>query len=256
MNIKTGPDGAIYILDWYQGIMQDVNWTGRGTYLRTKIEQYGLDHVTNHGRVWRLRFTGIPGTAPASAPQRPGVPGIELSKTWPQMSSETPAQLVAHFDNPIGWWRDTAQRLLVLKQDKSVVPALQQMARSASVNARIHALWTLEGLGSLDAALVRDEMKDPNARIRVHAIRASETLYKAGNRTFDADYRALVKDADADVAIQALLTLNALKAPDIADVVKTRASFQQGARRHGARQSDDRAARWPRRRPRRAGPLT
>ena len=50
-------------------------------------------------------------------------------------------------------------------------------------------------------------MKDPNPRIRIQAIRASETLFKAGNRAFDADYRALAKDADADVAIQAMLSL-------------------------------------------------
>jgi mono/diheme cytochrome c family protein len=229
INIKSGPDGALYILDWYQGIIQDANWTGRGTYLRTKIEQYGLDKVTNHGRVWRLVFDGIPGTAPASAPTRPGVPGIELNKTWPHMSDETPAQLVAHLTNPIGWWRDTAQRLLVLKQDKSVVPALQQMTRSSgSLVGRFHAMWTLEGLGALDAALVREEMKDPNPRMRVQAIRASETLYKAGNRTFDADYRALLKDADPDVVIQAMFTLNALKVPDIADVVKTAQAANSG----------------------------
>ena len=222
LNIKQGPDGALYILDFYNGIIQDSNWTGRGTYLRTKIEQYGLDKVTNHGRVWRLRYDGVPGTAPASAPTRPGIPGIELSKAWPRMNDETPAQLVAHLSNPIGWWRDTAQRLLVLKQDKSVVGALQTLARvGTSELGRIHALWTLEGLGALDATLARELTKDPNPRLRLHAIRASETLYKAGMRALDAEYRALTKDADADVAIQAMLTLNVLKVHDVADVVKS-----------------------------------
>ena len=64
---------------------------------------------------------------------------------------------------------------------------------------RFHAMWTLEGLGALDAALVREQMKDPNPRMRIQAIRASESLYKAGNRTFDADYRAMAKDPDTDV---------------------------------------------------------
>ncbi len=63
------------------------------------------------------------------------------------------------------------------------------------LTGRFGALWTLEGLGALDPALVRDEMKDPNPRMRVQAIRASETLYKAGNRSFANDYRALAKDA-------------------------------------------------------------
>ena len=68
------------------------------------------------------------------------------------MLNETPAQLVAHLSHPNGWWRDTAQQLLVLKQDKSVVPALQTLVRtSKNPLARFHALWTLEGLGALDA---------------------------------------------------------------------------------------------------------
>ena len=52
---------------------------------------------------------------------------MERDRTQPRMLNETPAQLVAHLSHPNGWWRDTAQQLLVLKQDKSVVPALQQM---------------------------------------------------------------------------------------------------------------------------------
>jgi mono/diheme cytochrome c family protein len=226
LNIKEGPDGMLYIADMYNGIIQDANWTAPGTYLRTKIEQYGLDKVTNHGRIWRLRFDGVPGNAPASAPQRPGVPGIEPSKTWPNMHNETPAQLLAHLSHKNGWWRDTAQRLLVLKQDKTVVPALQALARSGTTGnggttlGRIHALWTLEGLGALDATLTRELMKDPSPRLRVQAIRASETLYKAGQRALDADYRALAKDADADVAIQAMLTMNFLKVPDAAEAIK------------------------------------
>jgi mono/diheme cytochrome c family protein len=221
VNIKQGPDGAIYILDMYHGIIQDANWTGRGTYLRYKIQQYGLDKVINHGRIWRLRYDGVPaGTAEVGGGQ-PAIPAIELGRNWPRMNEETPAQLVAHLTDPNGWWRDTAQRLLILKQDKSVVPALQQMARTSdSLVGRLHAMWTLEGLGALDAALVREQMKDSNPRMRIQALRASETLYKAGNRTFDADYHALAKDSDTDVAIQALLTLGAFKAADLPDVVK------------------------------------
>src|SRR5262249_9123931 len=51
-------------------------------------------------------------------------------------------------------------------------------------------------------------------------IRASETLYKAGDRSFADDYRAMAKDADADVSIQALLTINSLKAGDAPVIVK------------------------------------
>ena len=54
----------------------------------------------------------------------------------PRMLNETPAQLVAHLSDPNGWWRDTAQQLLILKQDKSVVPALKQLARSSATSSR------------------------------------------------------------------------------------------------------------------------
>ena len=137
------------------------------------------------------------------------------------MYSETAAQLVKHLEHPNGWWRDTAQKLLVLKQDKSVAGALRTMARSnANQLARIHALWTLEGLDSLDAALVRELMKSPDPQIRIQAIRASETLYKAKDKSFAADYKAMMEDRDANVVIQAMLTLNLHKIPDYDKMIR------------------------------------
>jgi mono/diheme cytochrome c family protein len=228
INITSAPDGSIYIADMYHGIIQESNWTRPGSYLRRKIEQYQLDKVTAHGRIWRLRFDGVPavpatpaGPAAQATPAIPAQPALPLDATRPQMLGETPAQLVAHLRHANGWWRDTAQQLLVLRQDKSVVPALQAMVRSQdNLPARFHAIWTLEGLGALDAGLVREQMKDPNPRMRVQAIRASETLYKAANRSFADDYRAMTKDADPDVALQALLTANLFKLPDVETLIK------------------------------------
>jgi mono/diheme cytochrome c family protein len=142
------------------------------------------------------------------------------------MLEETPAQLVKHLEHPNGWWRDMAQQILVLKQDRSVVPALRAMARTDTMLlARVHALWTLEGLGALEPALLRELMKDPDARMRVQALRASETLYKAGDRSFADDYRALARDPDTDVVIQAMLTMDVLKTPGAEDAIRaTRAA--------------------------------
>jgi mono/diheme cytochrome c family protein len=232
VNIKTAPDGTVYIADMYHGIIQEAQWTGPGSYLRMKIFQYQLDKIVNRGRIWRLRFDGIPevpatpaGPAARPTPAVPAVPAIELDLTRPRMLSETPAQLVAHLSHANGWWRDNAQRLLVLKQDKSVVPALQGLARtSPNLLARFHALWTLEGLNALDAALVREGLKDASPRMRIQAIRASETLYKAGDRSFADDYRAAANDTDPDVALQAILTLNVLKVADARDVIKATVS--------------------------------
>ena len=117
------------------------------------------------------------------------------------------------------------------------MPALQQLTRTSnSLVGRFHAMWTLEGLGALDAALVREQMKDTNPRMRIQAIRASESLYKAGNRTFDADYRAMAEDPDHDVSIQAMLTLNVLKAPDLAKVV---AAAQASHKARGVKEIGD-----------------
>jgi mono/diheme cytochrome c family protein len=229
VNIRTAPDGTMFVVDMYHGIIQEAEWTPARSYLRAKIEQYQLQHVIDRGRIWRLRYDGkpavpaLPGGPGSGTAGHPAVPGIEPDLTQPRMYNETPAQLVAHLTHPNGWWRDTAQRLLVLAQDKSVAPALKQIvlrAPAASAVGRFHAMWTLEGLGALDPVLVRAQMEDANPRMRVQAIRASETLYKAGDRSFLATYRAMAADPDPDVAVQALLTLNLFKAPDVADVIR------------------------------------
>ncbi len=222
VNISNAPDGTVYIADMYHGIIQEKEWSGPGSYLRAKIEQYQLDKVASYGRIWRLRYDGRDAVGATNTNiGQSAIPPIEPAFAPPKMYAETPAQLVSHFTHPNGWWRDTAQRLLVLKQDKSVTPALQQMVRSSeNLLARFHALWTLEGLSALDAPLVREIMKDKEPRMRVQAIRASETLFKAGDKTLADDYRAMTKDPDQNVVIQAMLTTNLFKLPDAPDVIK------------------------------------
>ena len=117
VDMTTAPDGTLYITDMYRGIIQQATWSGPGTYLRARIDQYALDKVFGHGRIWRVSYDGM-----------------ERDRTQPRMLNETPAQLVAHLSHPNGWWRDSAQQLLVLKQDKSVVPALQQIVKASTVS--------------------------------------------------------------------------------------------------------------------------
>ena len=217
VNVTAAPDGSLLVIDMYTGIIQDAQFVGPESYLRRKIEQYGLDKQFNWGRIWRVTHDSQP-----------------RDTRQPRMYSDSSAALVKHLEHPHGWWRDTAQKLLVLRQDTSVVPALRTMARTSSNQlARIHALWTLEGLDAFDAALARELMKSPDPQIRIQAIRASETIYKAGvasqlgvpgakgDKTFAGDYRALVKDPSHDVAIQALLTLNAQRVEGYASVIQS-----------------------------------
>jgi len=204
VDVATAPDGTIYIADMYRGIIEGAEWAKEGTYLREKIKQYQLDKAMRRGRIWRLTYDGT-----------------ARDRTPPRMLNETPAQLVARLSHPNGWWRDTAQQLLVLKQDRSVAPVLHQLVRtSKNPLARFHALWTLEGLGALGAPLTRELLRDPDPQMRIQAIRASESLYKAGDKSLAAEYRALSNDTDTDVVIQAMLTLNLLKVTDGAASVR------------------------------------
>ncbi len=206
VNIANAPDGSLYIVDMYRGIIQEGNWVREGSYLRKVVAQYAMDKVVGHGRIWRLVHTST-----RLAPQ-------------PHMYEEGPALLVRHLESPNGWWRDTAQKLLILKQNMSVVPALRQMAAAANPNllARIHALWTLEGLGAADATLVRAALMDPAPQIRIAGLRIGESLLEKDGKpaitndptlALELQSQSLMADADANVVIQAFLTARALELP-------------------------------------------
>ena len=227
VDVATAPDGTIYIADMYRGIIEGAPWAKEGTYLREKIEQYQLDKVLGHGRIWRLTYDGM-----------------ARDRTQPRMLNETPAQLVAHLSHPNGWWRDTAQQLLVLKQDRSVVPALQtDGSRTSTESARAvpRALDARRAGRARRRADARSSCEDTDPAMRIQAIRASETLYKAGDRSFAADWRAR-RDTDTDVVIQAMLTMNVLK---VADVAKTVTSAMASHKARGVQFVGDRIVNPP-----------
>jgi mono/diheme cytochrome c family protein len=197
VNMVTAPDGTLYIVDMYRGIIQEADWVRSNSYLRKPVVLNGLEKNFGRGRIWRLRHDDF----------RPG--------PQPRMLSEKSAKLVEYLAHPNGWWRDTAQKLLVLRVDRSVTPALTQMARTNDdPRARINALWTLEGLEDLDAGLVRQKFADPEENVRAAAIRVSESLYKEGDKSIEQDVRALTADASPSVVIQVMMTAKLLKWPD------------------------------------------
>jgi len=199
MNMTTGPDGCLYIVDMYRGIIQEGNWTKEGSFLRERIKENGMQNVVGHGRIWRLVHKDF----------KPG--------PQPKMLEETPAQLVKHLSHPNGWWRDTAQRMLVVKGDKSVVPALVEMARhDKNPLARLHAMWTLEGLGSLTPELVLEKLADPDPTQRTQGIRVAESLLKApgGNAELQTRINSLEADKDPSVQLQVIMTRRLLNWPD------------------------------------------
>ncbi len=197
VNMATAPDGSLYIVDMYRGIIQEGNWVREGSYLRKVVQQYSLDQNAGRGRIWRLTHKDF----------KPG--------PQPKLQDESAVQLVARLEHPNGWWRDTAQKLLVLRHDPAAVAPLIRMARANRDHlARLHALWTLEGMDALTPALVRETMKDTHPQLRIGAIRVAETLIKQGDESLNADIRALSSDKDPNVVIQAMMTAKLLKWPD------------------------------------------
>jgi mono/diheme cytochrome c family protein len=151
-------DGSFLIVDMYRGVSQDEPI--QTDYLKDYILKHRLWQGIHNGRIWRVIHTGM-------KPQ--GTP--------PHMIEETPAQLVAHLSSPVGWWRDTAQQLLVQRNDKSVVPALQQLALSApDARTRTQAMWTLSGMGSLDRDTVVKALDDASPDVRTAAVRGAEAF--------------------------------------------------------------------------------
>src|SRR6476659_3346181 len=98
------------------------------------------------------------------------------------MLDEPTSQLVSYLDHPNGWWRDNAQKEIIVRNDQSAVPALKQialrektsLAKSPGPLARIHALWTLEGLNAIDRNTLFTAFADPDAEVRKAAVWISE----------------------------------------------------------------------------------
>lgn len=155
VSLASAPDGTLYIVDMYRGVVQDgVYWTD---FLRDYIKSRDLELPVKHGRIWRLVHETM----------RPGPP--------PRLSAASAAQLVDTLSHPNGWWRDTAQQLLVQRRDDAVVPRLRELAgRAPDWRTRLHALWTLDGLDALEAAQVERALSDKSADVRASAVRLSE----------------------------------------------------------------------------------
>ena len=188
VNSATGPDGCLYIVDMYRGIIQEGNWVRQGSYLREIVQEYELDKNIGRGRIFRVDHT--------STQRGP----------MPQMLDESPAQLVGHLSHSNGWWRSEAQKLIVLHGDNSVTPALERIIREGSNPlARLHALWTLEGLDAVRPEMLIAGFVDPDARVRSAALRIAEPRL-ATDRTLDQYVTRLAQDKSPDVVIQTLLS--------------------------------------------------
>jgi glucose/arabinose dehydrogenase/mono/diheme cytochrome c family protein len=181
VNAYTGPDGALYIVDMYRGIIQHKGFLTH--YLIANIKDRKLEEPVNQGRIWRI----VPDGAKPKA------------VTLPKES----AKIVALLGSDNGWVRDTAQRILVERKDASVVPALAALAANGSSFAKLHTLWTLEGMGSLTPDVVAKALADHDPKVRAAAVRLAD-------RSLVPQLAKLVDDSSVDVQIALAFVLGPL----------------------------------------------
>jgi len=191
VNAYNGPDGAIYLVDFYRGIIQHRIYLT--TFLRNQIEQRGLDAPLGRGRIWKI----VPET-PAADWVDPGRPALDEASV---------AELVETLDHPNGWWRDTAQRLLVEHRQTAAVAGLREMARQGGPLGRQHALWTLAGLERIDRASVLAGLTAADPRVQVAALQVGEPWLRAGDAEVVAAVLALGGDTSAAVQRQMAFAL-------------------------------------------------
>lgn len=155
VNLYNGPDGSLYVVDMYRGVIQHRIFLT--TYLRNQIKERGLEAPLGMGRVYRV----VPENVKRNSP--------------PQLAKASPTQLVEALKHNDAWVRETAQRLLVERVDPSTAPALRRLATTSPAAAtRVHALWALDGINSLDWATAAAALRDAEPRVAAAAVRVSE----------------------------------------------------------------------------------
>ncbi len=204
---EVGPDGCVWIIDWYNYIVQHNPTppgyrTGRGAAYETELRD------KKHGRIYRLVAKPQAGSKPQAAPKTVNLKNAALE------------ELVACLKNDNMLWRKHAQRLLVERGKKDVVPELIKLVNDPAVDetglnvGAIHALWTLHGLGALEGsdpaatAAVSAALKHPSAGVRRNA---AGVLPRNDDGLHALVKRDLLSDADAQVRLSALVALSEMR---------------------------------------------
>ena len=181
----NGPDGALYIVDMYRKTIDHPAYVPEQSRALLDFES-----GQNHGRIYRIVARGWKGDS------KP----INLGQT-------RTGELARTLEHPNAWWRETAQRLLLERGDRSAIPPLRNVAEKGRGEvARIHALWTLEGLGGLEAGDLAKAMSDAHAAVRENGVRLAESRVGASPDML-AHVLRLADDPDDHVRLRVALAL-------------------------------------------------
>lgn len=189
-NFTVGPDGALYLVDLYrQHIETPVSIPED---LKTDMDFAAGE---DKGRIYRI------------VPKNP----VSTDKSVPKLSKASSEELVKLLAHPGQWWRLQAQRLLLDRQDKSVVASVTKLfSESTDARARLHALFVLEGLQALNADLVKKAVKDTHVALREHGLILSEKY-----PVLIPEIIAATSDSSARVAFQATLSLGQFSTKEV-----------------------------------------
>ena len=187
---EVGPDGHLWIADWYNFIIQHnpTPSVGRGGYAARNGR--GNAHINpnrdrQHGRIYRVIWEGAPKSK---------------IKT---LAKAKPRKLVKALDSDNLFWRQTAQRLIVDGDNKKALKALRERALGQGVGA-IHALWALDGLGELDEDTKRAALINTDAEVKRNAVRALGQAKDDEQLLYDS---ATLADKDLHVRLAAIVKL-------------------------------------------------
>jgi putative membrane-bound dehydrogenase-like protein len=194
MNLTPGPDGSIWIVDYYREIIEDYSAIPR--HLQ---QQYGLYQGHDHGRVYRLTHRDAP-KAPAA-----------------DMSQLDAPTLARECGSPLFWRRQTAQRLLVERGDKSAASALRALLaeQATEPSAMITALRTLDQLSALTPHDLERFFSHAAAAVRIQTLQLAEQWLAGdqGRSLLDEILAAVARETNARVQIQFALSLGQTRDP-------------------------------------------
>jgi putative membrane-bound dehydrogenase-like protein len=188
VHLTLGPDGALYVLDFYREAIETPLSLPDDIKKTVNLESRG------RGRIWRIR-----------------VP--EMARRKPSLRKASSQALVEHLSDPNLWWRLTAQRLLIERQDRDMAKELHKLVHaSMSGHGRAHALWTLHGLKALTDDDIELALKDSVPGVREQALRLAEERLPDSAK-LRAAVAALADDPSPQVRFQLAFTLGAVDTP-------------------------------------------
>lgn len=180
-----GPDGSMYVVDYYRFTVEHPEFVPPQL-----LKQIDFEAHHRFGRIYRV----------VHGDRKP-------SKV--NLAEESSRELVNELSRASMWRRLTAQRLLADRQDRSVIPALEDLARQGRPEiARAHALWTLEGLKALSDDLVLHALEDSSPGVREHAVRLAEM--RLPNAQLEKKLLDMADDSSPRVQFQVACTLGLL----------------------------------------------